>query len=385
VRSYTLVRRLRLDRPMAPDTPNTNGSTGFFSRQKLTTVTLLVLSILALYLCWLTISPFLTPLAWAVALAIFTNPIHRWLRKRIKHPGLAAGLSVAAVALLLIIPVVFVSQAVVGEAIVGAQVLQSALENNHWAASLEKIPHLAPVVHWVQSHFDIRQEIDKAASSLARSAPGFVAGSAWVIAQIMITLYTLFFLFRDRRAAATWLRSFSPLTESETSEVFRSVRDTIDGVIYGYLAVATVQGFMGGLMFWFLGLPTPLLWGAVMAVVSAVPVLGAPVVWAPTAIGLALQGDWKSALILSTWGAIAIGLIDNILYPFLVGNKLRLHTLPVFYSLVGGVIAFGLAGVVLGPVVLACTLALLDIWKRRTQGGKSAEEEAAAPVIQPAH
>jgi predicted PurR-regulated permease PerM len=133
---------------------------------------------------------------------------------------------------------------------------------------------------------------------------------------------------------------------------------------------------MGGLMFWFLGLPAPIVWGAVMALLATIPVMGTFVVWAPAAVYLAASGAWVKAAILVGWGAVAIGLIDNFLYPMLVGRRLRFHPLPVFFSIVGGLALFGAAGLVLGPIVLSVTAALLDLLRRRTSRGQAADAVA---------
>jgi predicted PurR-regulated permease PerM len=159
----------------------------------------------------------------------------------------------------------------------------------------------------------------------------------------------------------------------KTDEVFQRVADTIHGTIYGSLLVALIQGTMGGLMFWLVGLPSPVVWGAIMCLLAVVPNLGTFVVWTPAALMLALNGEWGRALVLTAWGAIAIGLIDNLLYPYLVGHRLRLHTLAVFFALVGGIMLLGASGVVLGPVILVITWALVDVWRRRTAGGQPAE------------
>ncbi|MDQ3253120.1 MAG: AI-2E family transporter, partial [Acidobacteriota bacterium] len=200
------------------------------------------------------------------------------------------------------------------------------------------------------------------------------SGSLYAIAGLLITLFLLFYFFRDKRKILGALRRLVPLSDDETDKVFRRVQDTIYATIYGTVAVALVQGALGGLMFWWLGLPAPLLWGTVMALLAIVPIFGAFVVWIPAAIFLALEGSWGKALILTAWGGIVIALIDNLLYPVLVGNKLRLHTVPVFIAIVGGLTVFGAAGVVLGPVTLALAVALIDIWRRRTAGGGAAEE-----------
>jgi predicted PurR-regulated permease PerM len=200
-----------------------------------------------------------------------------------------------------------------------------------------------------------------------------VSGSVWAIAELLMTFLALFYFFRDRSPILQIVRSLVPLSQDETEAVFARVADTIYATIYGTVAVALVQGVLGGLMFWVLGLPAALLWGAVMAVLAVVPVLGAFVVWGPAALFLALQGSWGKALLLAGWGGLVVSLVDNLLYPVLVGQRLRQHTLAVFITIVGGLELFGSAGVVLGPVTLAITIALVEIWRRRTAGGRTAE------------
>ena len=155
--------------------------------------------------------------------------------------------------------------------------------------------------------------------------------------------------------------------------MFARVADTVYATLYGTLGVSLAQGVLGGLMFWLLGLPAPLLWGVVMFLLSLVPVLGAPVVWVPAALFLALTGSWWKALVLAAWGTVVIGSIDNLLYPVLVGERVRMHTLLVFFSVVGGLMLFGAAGLVLGPVAVVVTTALIEVWRSRTSGGGAAE------------
>ena len=124
------------------------------------------------------------------------------------------------------------------------------------------------------------------------------------------------------------------------------------------------------MMFWWLGLPTPVFWGFVMGVLAIFPFLGAFVVWVPAAAILVLQGEWGSAAILALWGGVIIATVDNLLYPILVGNRLRLHTLATFIGMVGGIILFGAAGIVLGPAVIAVTLELVEIVTLRSKLGQ---------------
>ena len=157
----------------------------------------------------------------------------------------------------------------------------------------------------------------------------------------------------------------SPLPEVEMHRLFRRVADTVYATIYGTLVVAGVQGVLGGLIFCWLALPAPLLWGLVMAALAIVPVLGAFIVWVPTAIFLALNGSWGDAMTLTVWGVVVVGGSDNLLYPMLIRDRMRLHTIPAFISVVGGLLLFGASGLILGPVAVTITIFLLRFWGTR--------------------
>ena len=120
-------------------------------------------------------------------------------------------------------------------------------------------------------------------------------------------------------------------------------------------------------MFWWLGLQAPLLWGVVMGLLAIIPILGAFIVWIPAALFLAIDGHWGQAIVLSLWGLIVVGTIDNLLRPILVGKRLKQHTVLAFISIVGGILVFGPAGLVLGPVALTTTAVLLEIWPHPAQ------------------
>lgn len=208
--------------------------------------------------------------------------------------------------------------------------------------------------------------IGSAASWLTNASASLVRGSIAQAIAFLLTFYFLFYFLRDRRVALASLLNLSPLSKDELAEVASRVADTIYATFYGTIVCAAVQGTLGGLMFWWLGLPAPLLWGVIMGLLAIIPVFGAFVVWIPAAAFLALDGHWRQALVLVGWGSVVIGGIDNVLYPILVGNRLRLHTVPAFVSVVGGLIVFGASGVILGPLVVTTTLTLLGVWRART-------------------
>ena len=350
-----------------------NEEDGRWTRDQVLVVVLGVATAILLFLCWQIVRPFVTPIVWAVALAVVAHPLHGWIDRYVRESSIAAGIAVILVAIALVLPAAFVGHAIVQEATGVVHAVQVGLESGQWRQQLAQHPRYGPMLTAVEQRANLAGQIHALAGEVGRRVGHFVAGSAWAVVQLLLTLFVLFYLFRDRAKALRSARSLVPLSQSEVDRVFRRVSDTVHATIYGTLVVAAVQGSLGGLMFWWLGLPAPVLWGAVMGLLAIVPVLGAFVIWVPAAIFLAVNGLWGKAIILTLWGGVFIALIDNLIYPILVGNRLRLHTVPVFFAIVGGLGVFGAAGLILGPVVLALTSAILDIWRRRTEAGRPAE------------
>jgi predicted PurR-regulated permease PerM len=185
-----------------------------------------------------------------------------------------------------------------------------------------------------------------------------VTGSFRAVSQIGVMLVLLFYFLRDSHEIAEALLRASPFDAGRSRTLFDRIAITIRVSLLGKVAVSALQGLCGGLMFWWLGLPAPAFWGLVMGVLSVIPVMGAFVIWAPAAATLAAQGEWKNAIILTVWGILVIHPIDNLLGPVFVGNALRLHTLVMFFAVIGGLAAFGGAGIVLGPVIAALVVAV---------------------------
>ena len=307
---------------------------------------------LGFYLCYLMALPFLPALTWALALAVLFMPAHQWLESTMKHPNLAASVSVLGIGLIVVVPAVFMGQRLVSEAVKGADTIRAKVESGEWQRVLDSYPRVAPIAQRIEGQIDLPGTISTIAAWLTNAIAAFVRGSVIQAISVLLTFYLLFYFLRDRRAVLLLIRSLSPLSEADMDRVFSRVGDTVHATIYGTLAVAAVQGTLGGLMFWWLGLPASVLWGLVMGVLAVVPVLGAFIVWIPAALLLALEGSWGKALILVVWGGVVVGGIDNLMYPILVGNRLKLHTIPAFMAIVGGLIVFGPSGLILGPVTL---------------------------------
>jgi predicted PurR-regulated permease PerM len=177
-----------------------------------------------------------------------------------------------------------------------------------------------------------------------------------------------------------------PLTAPEYTQLTGRITNTVFASVYGTAAVAVLQGGLGGAMFWWLDLPAPLFWGVMMGLLGIVPFLGAFVIWAPAAMFLALNGDLQSAILLTLWGTLVVGLVDNVLYPILVGKRLMLHSVLSFIAVVGGLLLFGAAGIILGPIVVAGAQTLLEIWRVRTAPtarALHATSDGVRPMIDP--
>lgn len=334
-------------------------------RMDIRTLVLLAVTVGGLALCWHLALPFLPALTLAGTLAILAAPLNRWLEAKVKSPGLAALLSVLVVALIVVVPAVLVAQRLFGEAASGVASVQTMLKDGTWQAALNEHPWLASIALALSDYADLAGGVEMAAGWFTESGASLLRGSVMQLAGLILTFYLLFFALRDRDQAPRFLSGLSPLSRAEWHELqVRSV-DTVHAIVFGTLVVAAAQGALGGLMFWILGLPAPLLWGIVMGLLAIVPVLGAFVVWIPAALFLAASGSWEKAIVLAAWGGIVVATIDNLLYPMLVGKKLHLHTVPTFIAIVGGLLLFGGTGVILGPLVLTATGLLLEICNRR--------------------
>jgi predicted PurR-regulated permease PerM len=330
-------------------------------------------SLMGIALCLLIARPFLGAITWALTLAILFAPFHARVEKGFTHRNVAALLSTTIVAIVVVVPAIFVAERLITEAASGIASLQARVEGGELKNLLDSYPTLAPLGSWIDQHLDLPSMMATVATWLSNTGAMFVRGSLLQAAEVLITFYLLFYFLRDRAAAVTLIKAWLPLAPQDADHMLRRVVDTVHATVYGTLAVATIQGTLGGLMFWALELPTPLLWGLVMGLLSIVPVLGAFVVWIPAALLLLLDGSWIRALILSIWGGIVVGGIDNVLRPTFVGNRLRLHTIPAFISIIGGLILFGAPGFILGPMAATITMLLVEFWTRqaaRAAGGK---------------
>jgi len=334
-----------------------------------------LLTLGALVLCGLVLQPFLVAIVGAIVIAIITERPYLWLAGRIHNPDLCATVALVLVILSVFVPIFFLAQDVGRQGTNLVNTLRNETTQQHVSDYLDQHPTLNDRIGTITDAIDLENTARTVAAFLGRKFASLLGTSIGAITQIVTMLFILFFLYRDRDLAARFARSLLPLEEKEANLLLNRMRGTIYATALGRLAIATLQGALAGLAYWILGVPNALLWAILTGVMAMIPAFGAVLVWAPIALYLGLSGHWIKAALLALWGGGFVSLIDNFLYPTLVGPHLRQHSVAVLLSILGGVTLFGISGIVLGPLTFTFGSTLLDIWRAREEGKLRAREE----------
>ena len=360
------------------------GTNGGWSRTRLRAIALAGLTGVGIYLCYRLAQPCIPSLVWAGALALVFAPLHRWMEARLRRPNLAAAFSLVIIGLLVVAPATWFAQKLAEQATLVPRRLQKQMAAGKWQMAAAEHPRVARLLALVEQQVGQPEDASMAKTWLKTILSRLVKESAIAAIQVCLTLYFLFYFLRDRVRVLQNIRSFLPLTERETDTLFCRVNDTIHATLYGMLALSVLQGVLGGLMYWWLGVPSPWFWALVAAVFAFVPVVDAFVLWLPAAVYLGLEGRWGEALVVAALGSLLVRAIENILYPVLVKARLRVPSVSIFVALLGGLLLVGWSGLVLGPVILTVTSALLEICAKRLGepqlGVRSPDQSGPEPV-----
>ncbi len=189
-------------------------------------------------------------------------------------------------------------------------------------------------------------------------------------------IFTMYYFFKDGLQITNTLRRLMPMTPTQVNMTFNQLRDVIRATMYGGVAVALIQGILGGLMFWAVGIPSVFFWGAIMAFLAILPLVGAFIIYIPAGVILIVAGSPIKGLIVMLFGSIVISQVDSVLRPFLIAGRASMHPLMLFFAIMGGVIIFGLLGVVLGPMIAAIFMTLIKIFEFRMHPEDEAPDEA---------
>ena len=342
---------------------------------------LLLIGAVTLAFAWV-LQPFYGAVLWATVVAVIFAPLHRRLLTPMRgRRGFAAAVTVLIIIAMVILPLAVVATSLVQEA--SALVAQIQSGEYDFGRYLQQVFEALPA--WATGLIErfkltdlsaIRESLAsslmKGGQALAPQALSLGMNTFDFMIGLGIMLYLLFFLLRDGEALAERIREAIPLRGGQKAALFTRFADVVRATVKGGILVAIAQGTLGGIAFWFLGIHAPLLWAALMAFLSLLPAIGAGLVWVPVAIYFLATGAIWQGIGLILYGVLVIGLVDNVLRPFLVGKDSKLPDYVVLISTLGGIKVFGLNGFVVGPLIAAMFMVSWEVFaasRRAEQDG----------------
>ena len=337
--------------------------------------------------------PYAGAILWGAVLAIVFAGLNRRLRREWRDRRTLAALGTMFIVLVLVIlPVVLITMALVREGTdLYARIQSGELDVGQWFRQIfDALPG------WVVGLLDrvgladlgaiqarLSTALTRSMQFLAQQALNLGQYTLGFVVDLGVMLYLLFFLLRDGDVIARRIRSVVPIAAEQQRNLAERFTTVIRATVKGNLVVAIVQGALGGLIFWFLGVHAPVLWGVLMALMSLLPAVGAPVVWIPVAVYLLVTGATWQGVLLIVFGALVIGSADNVLRPILVGKDTKLPDYVVLISTLGGIAVFGANGFVVGPLIAALFVAVWEIVGVSREIDRAGTEPVAAAVAIP--
>lgn len=342
-------------------------------------------ALLFCYLLFSILSPFLAMLVWAGAVGVITYPLYEKLLARCKgHEITAAALMTISVVMAVIVPLIVLIFTLSGEVALAYQYLERTTSGpaSFAPAQILNHPSLAPWLERIRPltgslNLDLESMMlpafKKGLSAMLNYSTGIVKDFFGFLFKLTLMLITLFFIYKDgsRSLQAFW--QVVPVGEKLRSTITGTVTRVLGAVMFGVIMTCMVQGALGGLGFWVAGLPSPFLFGTLMALFAPIPFVGTALVWLPGAVYLLMQGQTMHGVLLIAWGALAVGSIDNVLRPLFISGKAKLPILVIVFGVLGGFLAFGLSGIVAGPLILALVLVFFDNCR-----GEAANQDVSA-------
>lgn len=356
---------------------------------------LLIPSLLVLYFVFRIFQPFLVQLCVSAVLASLCYPVYRWFRLRFRgRDNWAALLTCFCITVIIIVPFTVLILQLADQATQVYQGLRSGVENGEFdnLLNFRELPLVGAALDLVNSYvpleaIDLKGFLVSISEQVSlffiRYSTVIVTEAAHIVTSFVIMLAALFFLLRDGSKLVDQLQSWTPLSEQYEELISRKFQEVASATILGSLLTALAQGVAGGLVFWILGISNVLLWGSLMALFSLVPLVGTAIVWVPWVIFLLASGSYTKAIILTIAAVFFVGMIDNVVRPLVIEGKVKMHTLLVFLSIMGGIAYFGMVGMIFGPILVALGLTFLELYKlefRRELIKTVSKDEPLPPV-----
>ena len=323
-------------------------------------IALLTIAILIL------LKPFFYPLFWAAVIAVMFHPLYQKILKSTKLTNLSVTATLLAVLVVLILPLAVIATLLVKESFELYQVVQQSgifSDVNHVSSILEGT-FIEPFLEVIKTEWTTYAAAATQAISayLFESIKNITSNTLTFVFQLFIMFYALYYFFRDGKKMLSRAMHLSPLGNNYENRLFKRFTSTIRATLKSTVIVGGIQGFLGGMMFWLTGIQGAFVWGVIMFALSLIPVLGSVVIWLPAGlIMLALGNVWQGVTIILV-GTFIISTIDNFLRPPLVGRDIQMHPLLVLLATLGGLVFFGISGFVIGPIIAALYIAIMDVY-----------------------
>jgi len=331
---------------------------------------LLVILALLGYLSYQIISPFLTPIAWAIVFSVVFYPVYAFICKHIKVKAIASSVTVLLILAVIIVPITYMSFLLIDELqMIGDYMNAGGLD--FIRAQSEKIK-ASPLFERLSSFIGtgdvpaadlIMDNLKKVGKFVAENLSIRFTNIISAAVNFLFMIFTIFFLFKDGPGFLTKVQDYMPFSEEQKARLAMQMKDMIASTVYGGVAVAIIQGFLGGIAFYIIGIESPILWGIAMSVMSFVPLVGTLSIWGPASIYLIVQGDLLRGIGLILFGTFVISMVDNILKPLIIGSRTKMPTIIIFFSVLGGIKAFGIIGLIMGPLIMAVFVSVFEIFR----------------------
>ena len=329
-----------------------------------------------LYQFYLVVHFFVGPLSWGAFLAFVFYPLQQWLTRLLRQrAGWAAFILTTAVILIVIVPTIYLSARLATESAAAYQRVQELIQSGQLPELLQRFRDSTPGRLWARLlpqletlHIDLGALLLKLSNTisafLVAQMPAAAANVLRFVVNFFFSTFALFFFFRDGERMLRGARDLIPMEQQHKDAVLGQLYDTLSAVVQGTLVTAAAQGALAAVGFWVLGVPFALLLGCATALLSLVP-MGAPVVWLTVVAYLTMQAAYGRAVILLLYGTFIISGVDNFLRPLIIGGRTRIPTVFLFFGILGGLQAYGMLGIFLGPVLIAILVAFLRIYREQ--------------------
>ncbi len=328
----------------------------------------LALLLILLYLSFKLVQPFFTYVFLGLILTISVHPVYKWFTRRIKNKKASSLITVILIVLIIIIPSFFLGSALVKQT--------ANMVNSFNPESIEGINN------YVVSHLGSWADISSNLNSLFANLKDFVVKSAFSIAgsvaEIVLSLFIMFFImyygFIEGEKWIHQIREVFPFNKKRREQLVRKIKSVTQGVIYGQVFISVLQGLLGGIGFFIIGIKNPVFWGFIMTILAFLPVVGTGMVWAPVGIIELANGHIIGGIFILVFGFFIVSGIDNVLRPKIISGKGKIHPIIALIGILGGLKVFGFLGIIIGPLIAALFIALAEFYYEDYVRNKSREK-----------